>query len=216
MGLSLLEDDFAPSGTPIVALVSGHECGSTNMPSANGGFSGDHMFELHIMGVGERSGCARPGDQVTFTVGGIPAGESFSWLPFTEVQSLGQFMVVHLTALPDRAWYWMQTESADSLLDGGLVEALVDGNVCGETVIRTAKALGYYAPNGLGGFSRLTVPSQDIQPGCGHPGATVTFTVNGAIVGSTPVAARSARGAARPIERRREAPTDRIWRSRFH
>jgi hypothetical protein len=61
----------------------------------------------------------------------------------------------------------------------------VDGRVCGETAVGSYPPLfGLGIPEGLAGFSKLIVPSDFVQPGCGTPGATVTFLVDGVEAGS--------------------------------
>ena len=175
-GAALLEDGYAPEGTLIEALVDGQECG---MAAAR-----DHgilNFELTILGAGERAGCATQGDLVHFRVGGVPAGETFTWAPFIdtpEFQLPGH--VKHLSAREERAWYWLQGPSDDLPEVGSTVQAVVDGVVCDETVVEDA---GLFA---AAGFRRLIVPSESIQPGCGRPGATVTFLAGGVEVGSIP------------------------------
>ena len=172
-GAALLEDGYAPSGTLIEALVRGQECGvttATDSPSLN--------FTLIILGEGERAGCALPGDEVQFLVGGIPAAETIEWIPFIDARPPG-FDVQHLTAMEEHAWYWAQESVPDLTVEGAIVQAVVDGVVCDETTLEVTDFAG-----GLAGFSRLIVPSESILPGCGRPGATTSFLVGGVEVGS--------------------------------
>jgi hypothetical protein len=186
VGLALLEDDFAPPGTTVEAIVNGRQCGTATVPGTGDHFIGDVQFELDIAGAAERPGCATRDDQVAFIVGGVSAAEEFSWAPFTEVSTLGGFQVLRLTAMQQTAWYWMEAENAGRFSDGAHVRAIVGGVVCGETVLQTNEHLGYFADPGIAGFTKLIVPSEVVRPGCGLPGATVSFTIDGAQVASMP------------------------------
>jgi hypothetical protein len=61
----------------------------------------------------------------------------------------------------------------------------VNGIVCGEAVTSTDPPLfgAFGVPGAIAGFSKLIVPSDAVQPGCGTPGATVTFLVDGEVAG---------------------------------
>ncbi|MEX1253664.1 MAG: SdrD B-like domain-containing protein [Dehalococcoidia bacterium] len=171
-GAAILEDDYAPAGTPIEALVDGLECGTTIAAG------GAELFELHILGESERAGCATPGATVALRVGGVPAGETYAFEPFGSQEGV-QFDIAHLSALAEHAWYWVEGTTA-TLPPGATVRAVVDGAVCGETTISTDPPLfGFAVEPDIAGFSKLIVPSDTVQPGCGTPGATVTFLVNG-------------------------------------
>jgi hypothetical protein len=85
VGDAILELDHPPAGTEIVALVNGHECGAATV---TGGSAYDFMID--VLGAGERPGCARPGDLVQFTVGGVPAAEAAGWSPFTDPRNPAQ------------------------------------------------------------------------------------------------------------------------------
>lgn len=167
-GEALLEDDFAPPGTVIEAIVNGQECGTT---STTGDTELD--FILDILGAGEREGCAIAGDAVTFRVGSITAGETITWSPFVE----SGFRIFNLSAMEQHAWYWADPEQPNLPWGGAPVRALVDGQICGETTI-TGRLFT--------GFSRLIVPSEEIQPGCGRPGASVSILIDGEEVARLP------------------------------
>ncbi|OGO51530.1 MAG: hypothetical protein A2148_01230 [Chloroflexi bacterium RBG_16_68_14] len=166
-GMAILGDDYAPPGTLIEALVGAQECGRTEVLTHQA-----FNFEFQILGERERAGCARMGDAVQFRVGGVPAAETYSYVPFARVPRLG-YQIQHLVAMEDHAWYWSENFGAELLPpDGAAVQALVDGIVCGETTI----TIGRWS---TAGFSKLIVPSEEIQPGCGRPGASVSFLVDG-------------------------------------
>ena len=173
-GAALLEDDLAPAGTLIEALVAGEECGTTTTDSRG------PNFELIILGAGERPGCATPGDLVRFRVGGVPAAETFTWVPFIDTPGAFEWQQQHLSAIEERAWYWLQGPADDLPAVGSTVQAVVHGVVCDDTVVEAAPLFG------MSGFPRLFVPSESIQPGCGRPGAMVAFLVGGVEVGSIP------------------------------
>ncbi len=166
-GVALLEDDWAPQGASIVAYVGGQECGATvswGSPSGNN-------FIIEVLGAGERVGCAVPGDTVEFRVEGVPSAGGLEWMPYTAASFPVQ--VHHLVAMQDYAWYWFESDVRSPLKNNVLVEALVDGTVCGEAEIEApvfADVLG---------FGRLIVPSAEIETGCGQLGADVTFRVDG-------------------------------------
>ena len=177
-GTVLVEDGYATAGTLIEALVNGQECGTT--------VSLDHgslnYTQLVVLGAGERIGCATPGDLVRFRVGGILATETLTWQPFIDTPGAQQpFHVQHLSAMEERAWYWLQGPAADLPAIGSTVQAVVDGVVCGETVVEAST----FTPD-RAGFPRLIVLSEALEPGCGRPGATVAFLVGGVEVDSIP------------------------------
>lgn len=174
-GIALLEDDRAPPGTLVEALVDGQECGTTEV------LADDELnFGLHVLGEQEGSGCAAPGDQVRFRVGGVEAAETLTFLPFAYTPGPG-YDIHNVVAMQDHAWYWMELYTpTGSFVQGSTlpVQALVGDEVCGETIVQ-----------GVGGsttgFSRLIVPSADIQHGCGRPGAMVSFRVGGVLLETT-------------------------------
>jgi hypothetical protein len=166
-GMAILEDDYAPPGTLIEALVGTQECGRTEVLTSQA-----FNFGFQVFGEREREGCAGIGDAVQFRVGGVPAAETYSYVPFARVGGLG-FQIQHLAAMEDHAWYWSEHFGAELLpRDGATVQALVEGVVCGETSI----TIGRWS---TAGFYKLIVPSEEIQPGCGRPGASVSFVLDG-------------------------------------
>lgn len=175
-GRVALEADRAPPGTVIEALVNGIECGSTAVLPE----SSELDYVLTIFGAQERAGCATLGDRVQFRVEGLLADETFGWQPFTDVESFGQFQYQSLSAMDEHAWYWMGSPDAGLPPAGTSIEAVIDGVVCGETTLETAGHLHTFAyPDQSAGFSRLIVPSEALQAGCGRPGATVSFLMGG-------------------------------------
>lgn len=178
-GLALLEDGIAPPGTLIEAFVNGQECGTAESIDNNGGQQ--ENFVIEVLGASEREGCAASGDDVAFRVGGVLAPETLSWLPHTQLPSVLGFSFLNLTAIGDRAWYWYERSGAGQPGVGEPFQALVGGQVCGEAVVieETQRAAAE-------GFSRLIVPSEEIQPACGRAGATVRFLVDGVELASLP------------------------------
>ncbi len=176
MGDALLETGHAPMGTVITALVNGQECGTTTVV---GGKYDD--FSFSILGAGEREGCALPGDQVQFTVGGVLAGNSMRWKPLFDpsrvIRSLNLELIlphfVDIVAMQDHAWYWFERSGDSPIPDGTLVQAMIDGVVCGEARVESL------ASESIAGFSQLLVASSDVEEGCGREGSTVSFQVNG-------------------------------------
>ncbi|MCH8008915.1 MAG: hypothetical protein IIC91_08615 [Chloroflexi bacterium] len=168
-GVALLEDDVAPEGASVVAYVNGQKCGSATAWRSRG--HGRINFTIHVLGAGERAGCAVPGDTVEFRVEDVPAADGFEWLPYTAASFPVQ--VHHIVAMQDHAWYWFESDVRGGPLENNvLVEALVGSTVCGEVKFdsRSRPALG---------FGRLIVPSAEIEPGCGRLGVDVTFRVDG-------------------------------------
>ncbi len=163
-----VEDDHYADGEDILAYVNGIECGqgrSTGPPF----FNGIHNFEITVLGEGERAGCASDGDVVTFEINGAPTSET---LVFESNPTEPRFLF--LISGEDYAWYWAERSTGRGSADG-VVEAVINGKVCGAATI----AHTTHASSLVSGFSRLIVPSTAIEPGCGEPGATVRFLVNG-------------------------------------
>lgn len=172
-GGAIFNDSRAVEGVLIEALVAGQTCGTTTTTD----LVPDPNFKLEILGVDERDGCARPGDVVRFRVGGTVADETLTWTAFTRDASKteSRYQLQNLSAMQEYAWYWYVTSQKPLPADGAPVAAVIDGQVCGETTI----LLGRGATDGEAGFSRLIVPSEEIQSGCGRSGATVNILVNG-------------------------------------
>ena len=61
-----------------------------------------------------------------------------------------------------------------------VVMALVDGKACGDATVVGSTVFG----SPVVGFIRLTVPSEAVEPGCGHAGAEVRFEVSGEPTGT--------------------------------
>ena len=174
-GTALLEDDYAPEGTLIEALVDGLDCGTTRTSESSG-----LNFDLTVLGAGERPGCATLGDLVRFRVGGVAADETFTWVPFIDSPWAYEWQIQDLSAMEERAWYWLQGPADALPAVGSTVQAVVHGVVCDETVVEAAPLFA------AAGFRRLIVPSESIQPGCWRPGSPVAFLVDGVEVGSIP------------------------------
>jgi len=174
-GIAVLEDDYAPDGTTVAAFVDGQECGSTT----TGGF--ELNYELFVLGARERDGCAEPGDTVTFEIGGVPAQDTTTFTPFVQRSGFGLFQIENLVASENYAWYWFQGPMGASARQNIQVEAVIDA-VCGEATVQELAFGGAFL-----GFSRLIVPSEEILPGCGRAGASVSFLVDG-ILSQTKVA----------------------------
>ena len=163
-----VEGDHYADGADIFAYVDGVECGQGRATSFTQQFDGQHNFEITVLGERERPGCARDGDLVLFEINGMPAGEMlFESDP-------ADWTLRNLHAGEDHAWYWVERSTGKGSADG-LVEAVIDGQVCGEAPI--AHTNHVFQP--VAGFSRLIVPSAAIEPGCGEAGKTVRFLVNG-------------------------------------
>ena len=175
-GDAILETDYAPRGTAITALVNGQECGTTSVETRE-----YRDFVIHVLGGGEREGCALPGDQVQFTVGGVFAVNTIRWNPFFDPSrviyslpfDLNLPRVIDIIAMQDHAWYWFERSGDNPVPDGTLVQAMIDGVVCGETRVEAL------ASESIAGFSQLLVASSNIAEGCGREGSTVSFQVNG-------------------------------------
>jgi hypothetical protein len=113
------------------------------------------------------------------------APETFSYISYQDRDPPSPALPIrNLTALGQNAWYWEGAFGKYAQLIEALVEARIDGKLCGETALNAGHALSSPTGEVNAGFGKLIVPSEDIQPGCGRPGATVTFTIDGAAVGS--------------------------------
>lgn len=182
----ILEDQFAPVGTTIEARFGDTICGQATSSEQ----SGTTFFQMDVFGAGERPGCPSPGDELQLTARGIPAG-TVTWYPFAEPPETGYgnsgFILANAVAMQHNAWYWGSSFGDFSQLGQAGVQAMIGTTVCGESTLGYVPILGYSVEDTVdAGFGKLIVPSEDIQPGCGRPGATVTLTVNGAAVGSMP------------------------------
>ena len=180
-GNVILEDDFAPPGTEIEAIADGQECGKATTDEE------ELSFRIEVFGAGERAGCARRGDQVHFTVGGVRAAETVRWQPFVDLPSFGDYLRIDLTAMEQHAWYWFHDTGEFISYEDASVQALVDGVVCGGAQVELGSGIeGSPATVRVVGFRKLIVPSDALRPGCGRAGAIVTFRVGGVVLATMP------------------------------
>ena len=168
-GDALLDADYAPVGTVIEAFVGDQACGATEVA---GGLPFNFTMQVH--GERSREGCAAIGDIVRFVVGGVPAAEPFTYVPFAQVSRPG-FHIHHLVAMERHAWYWSGPLARTGTNDAVEIKALIDGVVCGATWTHRSR----FGPGAMVGFDRLIVPSEEVTPGCGRPGAEVSFRAGG-------------------------------------
>jgi hypothetical protein len=167
-GIALEEDGVAPAGTEIRVLKGATECGTSEVIATG---PRQHNYELMVLGAGERVGCPQPGDLVTIEMGSQAADEAIVYDPTPD-----SFTLQSLTALGDRAWFWAQELLLpDAEPSAGQIEAVVNGKLCGTSSVQTAQSFSQK----VSGFTRLIVPGQSIEAGCGGPGDVVTFLLNG-------------------------------------
>lgn len=168
-GGALLGTAPVPQGALVQAWSNGMLCGETHAEDIGANYN----FTIGVLGDREMEGCTTAGDQVSFTLDGVTASQTFIWA------SEDVYRELDLTAMPNHAWYWVN-QPASSRPDGlGIpVEALINGTVCGETNTSRAPP-GFIPPPYPIGFGKLTVPSDSLQPGCGYSGATVHFLIDG-------------------------------------
>lgn len=167
VGRVILEADYPPAGTIIEAISGGQMCGTTTT-------TGGRAFDLLVLGAGEREGCAEPGQEVEFRVGGVTAGQRILW---REENTFPRFL--SLSAIEQHAWYWTQRVGVDLPSEGTSVQAVVGSVVCGEADFSHDPGSFPFVIEDIAGFSQLVVPSDSVQPGCGQPGEDVTFIVDG-------------------------------------
>ena len=97
-GIALLEDDRAPPGTVIEALLNGTECGRTQARDDD-----ELNYTLDVLGSNERPGCATRADPVRFRVGGVPAATTLLWVPFDEIPLPFHVIYRNLVAIEQHA-----------------------------------------------------------------------------------------------------------------
>lgn len=166
-GRALLDFTWLGYGRPVEARVNGQTCGSTTMPA------GDGTFMLTVNGAGVQDGCAAPGQRVDFYVYGVQAMETMTW----PSEHDGGPVVLSLTAITSRPWYWFERISNPRPAVGAFVQAYVGDTICAEVTIGgESDAKGYFIPEGIRGFSRMVLES---IPQCSVNGALVEFRVDG-------------------------------------
>jgi len=161
-GIALLEDARAPEGTLIEAVFNGQECGTATATGAQTELN----FLIEVLGAGERPGCPATGDTLRFRVGGLAAPEVRFYVPFAETAG-GGLQLQPLTAIRQHSWLWAERRVSDAPPLNTVLEALVDGTVCGRVDV---EYVGEEA-----GFSNLLVASDELVDGCGRDGATISF-----------------------------------------
>lgn len=166
-GGAILNDDYAPDGTLIEAVGGGTTCGQATVDASRG------RFRLEVSGASEVEGCAKPGDRVRLLVGNVPAIETITW------DAQRKHLGLNLAATPNHAWYWISVPHEGSEgAEGETADASIDGSTCGQATITQAPP-GFSPLPGPLGFSRLVIPRDTVETGCGHEGATVSFQING-------------------------------------
>lgn len=177
-GNAILEDDFAPRGTEVLALVGDQVCGETTITDD------ELVFNVQVFGARERPNCANVGDEVHFTVGGVESAETVAWEPFVDVETFGGYLRTDLSAMEDHAWYWFHDTVEHKLYEGATVEAVIGGAVCGQARIEFGGGIEGSPEARIVGFSKLIVPSDELASGCGHDGATVTVRAGDSVIAS--------------------------------
>jgi len=171
-GIALLEDRRAPEGTLIEAVFNGQECGVGQTTAATTGLN----FVIDVLGAGERAGCPAPGDSLRFRVGGLSAPEVRFYEPFSSTLGGGGLQTQPLTAIREHSWLWAERRATEHPPPGTVLEALVDGVVCGEVEVEYI--------GGEAGFSSLLVASDELIDGCGRDATEISFrteSLDGAI-----------------------------------
>ncbi len=161
-GIALLEDRRAPEGTLMEAVFNGQECGSGMTTGEQTGLN----FVFDVLGADERAGCPISGDSLRFRVGGLSAPEVRFYEPFAETAG-GGLQVQPLTAIRQHSWLWAERRTAEAPPPGTILEALIDGTVCGSVDVEHA--------GGESGFSHLLVASDELISGCGRDGTMISF-----------------------------------------
>jgi len=184
LGRALVDRGNAPAGTVVTASVNGVECGSATIEEGGSPGGGPDDFELRILGAGQRDGCAEQGDLVTIAIGDVASPQSnlFVYVPFSPVPNPAYYldregvMIVDLAFFRDYAWVFSDDrtlEDGSPVPNGTAVRAMVDGVLCGETVIGDLPGVA----DQLSGFGRLFVASDAVQPGCAAPGRTFDVVI---------------------------------------
>ncbi|MCH8813754.1 MAG: hypothetical protein IH957_01470 [Chloroflexi bacterium] len=168
-GIVVHQGGKAPPGTVIEAFVGETKCGETAVESYVPG--GIHNYELAVFGAGEIDGCAEPGEGVSFTVNGLQADQVLAYEP------TGSGMrPMALVAITDYAIYWAQELALPNAFDPSpSAYGVIDGFVCQGADIQVMYPPFIGGP--LVGFAGIAVASAELLPGCGYPGALVSFRV---------------------------------------
>jgi hypothetical protein len=132
------------------------------------------VFVLSIAGGDSQPGCATAGQRVDFYMYGAPAGQTLAW-PSSPGQNPS---FLSLSSVSQVAWYWFERAATPAPRVGMVVQAYINGTLCGETTVGGEdQALGAFNRPNLRGFIRLLVPPTNKS--CAQDGALVEFRVNG-------------------------------------
>lgn len=177
-GRAVYQYSISPPNTPVEAFYNGTKCGETELMSGSG-----HNYEIAVLGAEEIVGCPEPGDEITFTVGGLPAfaqncsQPSCGPFPVEYAPTGGSVRAQGLVAVGNNALYWAQELAYPNIgvppvqgvyvSIGGQCEDWPGGAI--------AHKQGFFG-NDWVGFN-ASVPSDEIWAGCGYPGAEVHFRI---------------------------------------
>ena len=156
--------DARPSGDRVRAFIGATECGATGQQVGTDAGLG---FYLAVSAAGEKPGCGTPGVTVHFQIGDRSATQTLPWRAGVVRTSAGGVENVVLVAGPAFARYSGSYRLA-SLSGWVVVEPLINGVVCGVSLIPTFGEGPTYD-------YEVVVDPAELTPGCGTPGATVSF-----------------------------------------
>ncbi len=161
--------------TTVQAFVGSTECAETNTFMAPDTYGTE--FGISVPSVSDKAGCGQPGAVVSFAVGGVPVDKTVVW------QS-GGLDHADLVVGPPFARYIGSFTYAGQITSNLKIQPLIDGVICGSQL---DQLLG---PGPTYDFDVVVLPAE-LQPGCGRPGATVSFQLaspNGTGKSLTPLA----------------------------
>jgi hypothetical protein len=188
-----LEAQPLPPAVPVVLTVGGHPCwdASTTLSTTPAGV-GYTTYSAHLEPLADPQ--CRLGD-LDLSIGGRSANKPLNWEPFWRGQvdgGIGAFTYFEVQIPGFLALSGQAVEAGTVnpenvsryegklLPDGTEVRALVGSTLCGSVKTKALRSAPSQAqPSGEfgGNLFGLIVPPADIKPGCGTPGAQVTFCV---------------------------------------
>lgn len=170
-GLACADSDCLTRDRQVVAKVSGVECASTTTGNTWSDGQDQSYYRIEVPPEADVAGCGTEGATVDFYIDGRKANQTGIW-------ANGSENPLAIWVGPDFALFGGQIVCGGSACYscwqscyGSLVEAFIGGQLCG--------AMSPYGSLLTGGYGPLVVKSEEAQPGCGTPGATVTFKVSG-------------------------------------
>lgn len=163
----------APATAAVVVTVGATSCATATVTFTSGGR--EVFYSVEVPSEADLPGCGTEGAEVTFTIDGEPAKPTGVW-------KAGQTQKLDIWSGEDFAAFsgklLLDGQPLPTTSDSALLEAFIGATRCGS---HTASLVQHPLPEPVEqpAYHNLIVLPETLRAGCGKPGDTITFTVDG-------------------------------------